>query len=90
MFFHTSQLLGGQGDCTPHDQLHGWSLGPIGLKNTWSIVYPCPKSPEEDVGEGIVMWPSALGGRGRRGSFLTLCASFSSLSLSFSTLFLLP
>ena len=41
---------------------HGLSPGPGGLNSCWACVCVCPRFQEENRGEGIVAWPSPLGG----------------------------
>ena len=41
---------------------HGLSPGLGGLNSRRVCVHACPRSQEENGGEGIVAWPSPLGG----------------------------
>ena len=52
----------------------GWNPGPCGLNSHWACVRACPKSREENGGEGLVAWPSPWG---VISCFLSLCLSLS-------------
>ena len=54
----------------------GSSPGPGGLNSCQAHVHACSRSQEENGGEGIVAWPSPLGG-GLISHFLSLCLSLS-------------
>ena len=45
-----------------HAVNHGSSPRPGGLNSRWVRVCACPRSQEENGGEGIVAWSSPLGG----------------------------